>query len=106
MELIDAFKLDIIDHFAKSDLRKQLVSKKEFDATLIEHFKNEFKQFIKDFSYKHDGYNIKDFGSLDELNLSRAPKPKTETHSKKDVHIVITDKKAMKKEKRKLKKKK
>ena len=106
IELMEKFKQDIIIHFAKSDLRKQLVSDKEFSAHLIDRFKNAFRQFIKDFAYKHEGYNIKDFGSLDELNLTKIAAPKTELRSKKDVHIVITNKRAMRKAKHKLKKKK
>jgi uncharacterized protein YjaZ len=105
MDLIESFKHDVIDHFNKTDLRKELVTKKEFDATLIEKFKNEFKKIIKDFSYKHTEYNIKDFGSLDELNASKIITSKN-TPTKKDVHIVITNKKLMKKEQRKQKTKK
>jgi hypothetical protein len=86
-------------------LRKELVEKKAFDQTLIDKFKNDFRKLIKDFAYKHNGYDIKEFGNLDELNPTKVapPQPKQE---KKEVHIVVTNKRAMKKEQKRLKKKK
>lgn len=96
IELIENFKHDLITYFAKSNLRSELVSRKEFDTTLIEKFKNEFKKIIKDFAYKHTEYNIKDFGNLSELNPSKINTIKQE-QPKKDVHIVVTNKKLMKK---------
>lgn len=100
IDMIESFKHDVINHFAKSDLRKELVSKKQFDSTLIDKFKNEFKKVVKDFGYKHPEYNLKDFGNSCELNISNVLTKKNET-PKKEVHIVITNKKAAKKQNKK-----
>jgi hypothetical protein len=63
--------LQLIPHLQKITLTEELRKKKEFDQDLINRFVKDLKQFIKTYVLSIQGYDIKQYGSpneLDEIN--------------------------------------
>ncbi|MDR0674849.1 MAG: F0F1 ATP synthase subunit alpha [Mycoplasmataceae bacterium] len=71
IDSFEDFKLQLIPHLQKITLTEELRKKKEFDQDLINRFVKDLKQFIKTYVLSIQGYDIKQYGSpneLDEIN--------------------------------------
>ncbi|MDR3257446.1 MAG: F0F1 ATP synthase subunit alpha, partial [Mycoplasmataceae bacterium] len=76
LDTFDDFKLQLINHFSKSPLRKKLVEIKSFDESLRVSFVNEIKTFIKNYVVGIKDYDMKLYGLPSELDTLETQKVK------------------------------
>jgi hypothetical protein len=62
--------MHLVVHFHESRLYQELATKLTFDQPLINKFVNEIKVFIKNYVLGIENYDLKQYGSLSELDLS------------------------------------
>ncbi|MDR1991254.1 MAG: F0F1 ATP synthase subunit alpha [Mycoplasmataceae bacterium] len=70
LDNFDDFKMHLVVHFHESRLYQELATKLTFDQPLINKFVNEIKVFIKNYVLGIENYDLKQYGSLSELDLS------------------------------------
>ena len=63
------YKNGLIQYFANSELRKELLEKKAFTDDLLAKFKDAFKEYTKSFVLTLKDYKASQFGDVRELGL-------------------------------------
>ena len=63
------YKNGLIQYFAQSELRKELLEKKAFSDDLLAKFKDAFKEYTKSFVLQLKDYKASQYGDVRELGL-------------------------------------
>jgi F-type H+-transporting ATPase subunit alpha len=71
----DDYKAQLIIYLQKLPLREELQKKKEFDQDLTNRFVKKLKEFTKNYILGIQGYDMKQYGSSNELeDIGEEPK--------------------------------